>query len=52
MCLYTGHVLLIDSCQGYHHTLTSTEHYCVKFLELMGKEKLFILMAPGNMGTC
>lgn len=42
-------VLLINSCQGYHRTPISTEHCCVKYLEPMEREKLFISMAPGSV---
>ena len=41
-------VLLVNSCQGYRHTPTNTGHCCVKSLALTGKEKLFILTAPGE----
>lgn len=49
LCYCTLAVLLVNSCQGYRHTPTSTGHCCVKCLVCMEKGKLFILMAPGSV---
>ena len=53
LCCMASIVVLImhccNSCQGYHHTPTNTEHCYARCLVLMEKERRFILMAPGSV---